>query len=135
MDYEVITTANFEKAAKPLLKKYPSLRGELIQLESNLQSHPFMGTSLGNNTFKVRVAIKNKGKGKSGRARVITHLELDLTVEKETTHIFLLTIYDKSVVEDITDKEIEKLIKARNQRKNSFNPHLAQEFSLVSFDQ
>ena len=116
MDYEVITTANFEKAAKPLLKKYPSLIQEPIQLESNLQNHPFMGTLLGNNTFKVRVAIKSKGKGKSGGARVITHLELDLTIEKETTNIFLLTIYDKSVVEDITDKEIEKLIKAINQR-------------------
>ena len=88
MDYEIITTANFEKAAKPLLKKYPSLRQELIQLESNLQNHPFTGTSLGNNTFKVRVAIKSKGKEKSGGARVITHLELDLTVEKKQLTFF-----------------------------------------------
>jgi hypothetical protein len=114
MKYEVITTANFEKAAKPLLKKYPSLRNELMQLEAGLQANPQMGTSLGNNTFKVRLAIKSKGKGKSGGARVITHLELDLMVEEETTNIFLLTIYDKSVMEDITDKEIERLIEERN---------------------
>lgn len=114
MKYEVITTANFEKAAKPLLKKYPSLKTELVQLEADLQANPQMGTSLGNNTFKLRVAINSKGKGKSGGARVITHLELDLAIEEATTNIFLLTIYEKSVTEDITEKEIEKLIKERN---------------------
>jgi mRNA-degrading endonuclease RelE of RelBE toxin-antitoxin system len=62
MKYEVVTTANFEKAAKPLLKKYPSLKNELIQLEADLQVNPQMGTSLGNNTYKIRVAIKSKGK-------------------------------------------------------------------------
>jgi hypothetical protein len=114
MKHEVITTVNFEKAAKPLLKKYPSLRNELVQLETDLQANPQMGTSLGNNTYKVRLAIKSKSKGKSGGARVITHLELDLTVVEETTNIFLLTIYDKSVMEDITDREVERLIKERN---------------------
>jgi hypothetical protein len=46
---------------------------------------------------------------------MITHLELDLLVEQQTTNIFLLTIYDKSTTEDITDKEIERLIKERNE--------------------
>jgi hypothetical protein len=45
---------------------------------------------------------------------VITHLELNLALEEETTDIFLITIYDKSVAEDITDKELEVLIKERN---------------------
>jgi hypothetical protein len=116
MRYEVITTANFEKAAKQLLKKYPSLRNELIQLQARLLANPQMGTSLGNNTYKIRLAIKSKGRGKSGGARVITHLELDLIVEEQTTNIFLLTIYDKSATEDITDKEIEKLIRERNEK-------------------
>ncbi len=114
MKYEIITTASFEKAAKPLLKKYPSLKNELAQLGNDLQTNPRMGTSLGNNTFKIRLAIKSKGKGKSGGARVITHVELNLALAEETTDIFLITIYDKSVAEDITDKELEVLIKERN---------------------
>jgi len=36
MKCEVRTTDNFEKAAKPLLKKYNSLKQELQQLESEL---------------------------------------------------------------------------------------------------
>ncbi len=112
MKYEVITTDSFEKAAKPLLKKYPSLKNELAQLENDLQTNPRMGTALGKNTFKIRLAISSKGK--SGGARVITHLELNLEVEEESTDIFLLTIYDKSVAENITDKELEILIKERN---------------------
>jgi hypothetical protein len=114
MKYEVITTDSFEKAAKPLLKKFPSLKNELAQLENDLQTNPRMGTALGKNTFKIRLAISSKGKGKSGGARVITHLELNLEVEEESTDIFLLTIYDKSVAENITDKELEILIKERN---------------------
>jgi hypothetical protein len=50
------------------------------------------------------VAIKSKGKGKSGGARVITHVQV---VEN---YIFLLAIYDKSEHEDISDKEIGYLL-------------------------
>lgn len=46
------------------------------------------------------MAITAKGKGKSGGARVITHVQ----VTKE--HIFLLSIYDKSEAENIADKEL-----------------------------
>jgi hypothetical protein len=45
-----------------------------------------------------------KGKGKSGGARVITNFAiLDKTV-------FLLSIFDKSEQENLTDKEIKELL-------------------------
>ena len=59
-----------------------------------------MGTPLGHDCFKIRMAISAKGKGKSGGARVITHVQ----VTKED--IFLLSIYDKSEAENIADKEL-----------------------------
>jgi hypothetical protein len=46
------------------------------------------------------MAITAKGKGNSGSARVITHLQ----VTKE--YIFLLSIYDKSEGENIADNEL-----------------------------
>ncbi|HEY4786467.1 MAG TPA: hypothetical protein VIH57_10480 [Bacteroidales bacterium] len=49
--------------------------------------------------------MASKGKGKSGGARVISHL-----VFKDGT-VYLLTIYDKSDIENLTDKEILELIK------------------------
>ena len=114
MKCEVRTTDNFEKAAKPLLKKYKSLKKELHELESELVAHPNAGTSLGHNVYKIRLAIKSKGKGKSGGARVITYLELETAVDKETMTIYLLTIYDKSKVDSISQQEIVRLIEERN---------------------
>ena len=116
MKYEVITTDNFLKQAKPLLKKYSSLKSELKDLEQELLNNPKIGTLITGETYKIRLAIKSKGKGKSGGARVITHLELDLSVDEETTNIFLLTIYDKSDKENIPQHEIEELI---NEIKNN----------------
>jgi hypothetical protein len=59
-------TSNFKKEAKPLLKRYPSLKNELSDLENELRSNPTLGTSLGNNSFKIMLKIASKGKGKSG---------------------------------------------------------------------
>jgi hypothetical protein len=50
------------------------------------------------------VAVQSKGKGKSGGARVIAHVQV---IEN---NVFLLAIYDKSEHEDITDKEIKYLL-------------------------
>lgn len=69
-------------------------------MAQQLVQQPQMGTPLGHDCFKIRMAITAKGKGKSGGARVITHVQ----VTKE--HIFLLSIYDKSEAENITDKEL-----------------------------
>jgi len=55
---------------------------------------------------KIRLAIASKRKGKSGGARVITCVLI------EDTEVHLLTIYDKSEKEDISDKELKTL---RNQ--------------------
>ena len=52
-----------------------------------------------------RVAIASKSKGKSGGARVITNF----VVTEDT--VFLLSIYDKSDKENLTDKELEELLK------------------------
>ena len=51
-----------------------------MDLFEELSENPILGTSLGDNCYKVRVAIKSKGKGKSGGARVITYI---ITADKE----------------------------------------------------
>lgn len=73
MSYKVDTTAPFRKEAKKLIKKYPSLKNELTELGKLLSNDPTTGTALGDNCFKIRLAIASKGKGKSGGARIITH--------------------------------------------------------------
>ena len=74
MTVEIRITKNFKKQAKPLLKKYPSLINKLEKLEKELTDNPKLGKPLGSDTYKIRLSIKSKGKGKSGGARVITHV-------------------------------------------------------------
>ena len=52
------------------------------------------------------MAITSKGKGKSGGARVIT---LTVLVSVTDLNVWLLTLYDKSEQETITDSEIAEL--------------------------
>lgn len=57
------------------------------------------------------MAVKSKGKGKSGGVRIITNVIIRITEKEENTKVIgLITIYDKSEFENISDKEIEQLI-------------------------
>jgi hypothetical protein len=104
MSYSVKSIEVFEKQAKKLIKKYPSLKNELFNLIQELKEKPEKGVSLGKNCYKIRIAIASKGKGKSGGARIITNV-----VVKEE-NVYLLTIYDKSDQENISDKELQELL-------------------------
>jgi len=104
MSYSVIPIDRFKKEAKRLAKKYPSLKNELSELNKTLTRNPETGTPLGNNAYKIRLAIRSKGKGKSRGARVITYL---ITEEKE---VYLLAIYDKSELDNIDDNVLKTII-------------------------
>ncbi len=104
MSVQVKTVPEFEKELKKLVKKYPSLKSEYLKLIESIEKDPEQGTPLFKNCFKIRIAIKSKGKGKSGGGRVITHFAIiDGTV-------FLLSIYDKSNQESVTDSYIKSLL-------------------------
>ena len=104
MSYSVKSTEVFERQTKRLTKKYASLKAELLALVKELKENPHQGTALGKNCYKIRLAIKSKGKGKSGGARVITNFVVTNEV------VYLLSIYDKSDKENLTDKELEELL-------------------------
>lgn len=72
MSFDVVPIPEFVKELKGLAKKYRSLRSELAELGNELAEHPNMGTAIGSDCYKIRLAIKSKGGGKSGGARVIT---------------------------------------------------------------
>lgn len=104
MSYNVLTIPPFDRQLKRLAKKYPSLKSEYAKLIEILENNPFWGTALTHSCNKIRLSIASKGKGKSGGARVITHVHV------AANNVFLLAIYDKSEQEDIADKEINELL-------------------------
>ena len=104
MSYNILSIPPFDRQLKRLVKKFPSLKNEYAKLIEDLENNPVQGNSLGNRCYKIRVAIASKGKGKSGGARIITHIQYD------NNTVFLLTIFDKSEQKDITNNEIKYLL-------------------------
>lgn len=104
MNFKVLLTPPFERQSKRLVKKYPSLKNEIASLIDSLEIEPKQGTSIGHQCFKIRISIASKKKGKSGGARVITYV---LIVESV---VYMLSIYDKSEREDISNAELKQLL-------------------------
>jgi len=76
MSYSVSSIPLFDRQAKRLTKKYPSLKKDLAPLIEKLKDRPEQGKHLGNHFYKIRLAITSKGKGKSGGARIITYVKV-----------------------------------------------------------
>ena len=103
MNFEV--AHEFEKALKRLAKKYPSLKADYLAFLSELEKNPMMGDEIFPHCRKVRIAIKSKGKGKSGGGRIIFYFEV---IEDK---IVLLFIYDKAEMENVQSSYIEQILK------------------------
>lgn len=113
MNSSIILTDKFKKASKRLTKKHRSLKNDLKQLFDELRENPYLGDRLGEQTYKIRIAIKSKGRGKSGGGRVISYVDVaveDLTEEDEVL-VYLLMIYDKSEIENLSSNVIDGLLK------------------------
>ncbi len=76
----------------------------MSSLIARLEIQPEQGRSIGNGCYKIRLAIASKGKGKSGGARIITNVVVS------AKKVYLLSIYDKSEKENISDIELADLL-------------------------
>ncbi|MGE0020258.1 MAG: type II toxin-antitoxin system RelE/ParE family toxin [Draconibacterium sp.] len=105
MNFSIYTTPVFVRDLKRLSKKYPSIKNDYYALISSLKTNPEQGQALGNDCYKIRMAISSKNKGKSGGSRVITCVKI------LAESVFLLMIYDKSEKEDFKDNELDEVLK------------------------
>jgi mRNA-degrading endonuclease RelE of RelBE toxin-antitoxin system len=105
MTYNIRTIPSFDSELKMLSKKHRSIKIDISELGVLLLENPKMGDEIIENCFKIRMAISSKGNGKSGGARVITYVY----IHSET--VYLLSIYDKSNKENISDALLKELIK------------------------
>ncbi len=104
MSYKIEVTEKFERDVRKLSKKHKSLLTDLLSFREQLRDDPTQGTSIGKNCYKIRLAISSKGKGKRGGGRVITCVK----IVQET--IYLLSIYDKSERESVSDNELDTML-------------------------
>ena len=82
MSYRIEVAPEFARSLKKLSKRYESIKQDYEDFLHSLQSNPLPGVDLGKGLRKIRMSI-----------------------------IELLTIYDKSEMESISDKELLNLMK------------------------
>lgn len=104
MRFEVLATDPFERKYKRLSKKYKSFSSDILEIIERLEENPTLGTPIGKECYKIRLAITSKGHGKSGGARLITYVR----IVKNT--VYLMDIYDKSEQANISKIELQLLI-------------------------
>jgi mRNA-degrading endonuclease RelE of RelBE toxin-antitoxin system len=105
MSYKLVVTPFFERELKRLAKKYPSIKEDYRRFLTELAANPTRGSALGQDCYKVRMAIASKNRGKSGGARIITCVK----VVREA--VYLLKLYDKSDQDSISEKERDELLR------------------------
>ena len=105
MSYSVVTIPPFDRQLKRLAKKFPSLKNILAEIGRQLAENPLMGKPIGHDCYKIRIAISSKGKGKRGGARIVTYVYV------AGNTLYMLAIYDKSEQDNISDKELNDLLK------------------------
>jgi len=103
MSYEVRVVNEFKKDVKKLLKKYRSIKIDILGLIEKLEKDYTIGIDLGSNLYKIRVKNSDIG-GKSGGYRVIYYTKLT------NNRIYLLTIFSKTQKENIDIKSLKPII-------------------------
>lgn len=105
MNYSLETIPNFDRELKKLAIKYASLNVEIAALCQSFVENPEQRTPIGQSFYKMRLAVKRKGRGKSDISRMLTCVVV--VVEEQ---LILLSIYDKSRTSDISDAFLQQLL-------------------------
>lgn len=104
MNFNVIVTTGFKKHARRIAKRHHSFKSDISSLIDSLEKEPVQGEPLGKNCYKIRMAIASKGKGKRSGSRVISCVKI------AEQNVYLLSVYDKSQKDSISDKELDILL-------------------------
>jgi len=102
--FNIIEQRLYLKSIKKLSKKFKNISKDVNVFLDNIKTIDDLGVELKSNVYKVRIANSNKNRGKSSGYRLISYLKI---VDND---LHLLYIYDKSLIENLTEKEIDNII-------------------------
>lgn len=108
MNFRIIPTPTFAKSLKALAKRHKSMKSDMEEFAKSLEGNPLQGTELTPGIRKIRMAIKSKGGGKSGGARVITY---NVLATEQEGKVYLLEIYDKSDYSTVKEEVLKEIVK------------------------
>jgi mRNA-degrading endonuclease RelE of RelBE toxin-antitoxin system len=105
MNLKIVSLENFSRDVKKLFKKYKNISKDLKKLQDTLLKDPKSGIELGENLYKIRLANSSIPTGKSVGFRVVYYY-----VDQQE-NIYLLTIYSKRELENISDERLVEILK------------------------
>ncbi|OCL89479.1 type II toxin-antitoxin system RelE/ParE family toxin [Arcobacter porcinus] len=100
----ILYTDNFLREAKQLSKKFKLLKQDLKDSIQDITINGNLGVNLGSNIYKKRVKNSSIPTGRSGGFRVIIFHQIE-------ENIVLISIYSKTEKANISDKEIDDILK------------------------
>ena len=87
--------------------KYHSFKQDYKEFLDSIKENPLQGDEITKNIRKIRIAIKSKGKGKSGGARVIT---FNVLTNVENGQVVFLLLYDKEDASTVKVDVVKQLV-------------------------
>lgn len=106
---KISVSSDFAREAKRLAKKYPSFKQDYSDFLNSIKENPLQGDEITQNIRKIRMAIKSKGKGKSGGARIIT---LNILTKELCGEVVFLLIYDKEDASTVRIDAVKELARS-----------------------
>lgn len=104
----VSVTEDFAKEAKRLSKKNPSFKQDYKDFLESIKENPLQGDEITKDIRKIRMAIKSKGKGKSGGTRVIT---FNILTDVKNGQVVFLLIYDKEEASTVKVEVVKQIVR------------------------
>jgi nitrogen fixation/metabolism regulation signal transduction histidine kinase len=90
--------SEFKRQFKRLAKKYHSLKSDYDAWLDEIYKNPLVGDDLGGGVRKIRMTIADKGKGKSGGARILTLNVKQETAQREKYYELIMDFVETGIV-------------------------------------
>lgn len=104
----ITVSEDFAREAKRLSKKYSSFKQDYLDFLESIRQNPLQGDEIAKNIRKIRMAIKSKGEGKSGGARIIT---FNILTQELNGDIVFLLIYDKENASTVKVDIVKRMVR------------------------
>ncbi|PIX17900.1 addiction module antitoxin [Candidatus Desantisbacteria bacterium CG_4_8_14_3_um_filter_40_12] len=107
MQFRICFSKPFKRSLQQLRKRYPQIQSDIESAIEVLFLHPSLGILIPHTigVRKLRVPSSNMARGKRGGFRLLYLLDI------EKNCIILLFVYAKPIRENLSQKEIESLVK------------------------
>jgi hypothetical protein len=106
MNFNIICTDVFSKELKDLVKEHPSFSHDFSLLLDKLEENPDMGTPLGNQFFKTKLAFRAMGR----QSREKPNIQVYFCIRQN--NVFLIALFNRHGSGTFPEKDMQELLKS-----------------------